>query len=573
MSKRSINRELYKAGVPGATRAGAKKANPHDHAHDYRGHDCPVCYTAECECGPGYTCEACLAFAPDVRRNVQPQYDTSLTYCGCCGMPPGVCPCPHGHDPFAHPGGPDGTCHGGATAVKKNPWFSPPALQYVARFAGNPKAPTPAPFLEWGTKTRGHGVLDYTDGYSGPPGYAPPGQGPLSNPRPFRTGDRVTWSDEALDLDMGRRGQIMTVEGKSLHAADEGRTRIVTERGHRRQVNDWEIVHATGANPHDVLCQCGWGRLGMEEGEIPDRCPVCNHAIGICESCGDRKSECECGGHTHGTGRHPLSDYYREQGMRDAEDPDYDSYPYPNPPVRSNACYGLHFHQDKPFDPPAELLERLPGTGRASQWSGRSNPEYFSRAQGTARPFSRGSMHRAMETDPMHASRMKGMLAFYGKSAFGVELTSRQIESMLGKAPKDIKGTATAKSSVKKHYVGKRKVPVGPVKKGQRVELADVKRRVDAIFYAQSRGLRTLPGVSISESTVPAPAKGRKRAPKTKLPKRKKAKKKAKKRKRANPPPAAARCVSKKKDGKRCKGKKHPGEQTCVFHTKRFAPR
>jgi hypothetical protein len=165
------------------------------------------------------------------------------------------------------------------------------------------------------------------------------------------------------------------------------------------------------------------------------------------------------------------------------------------------------------------------------------------------------------------------MLAFYGKSAFGLELTTRQIESMLGKAPKEIKGTATAKSSVKKHFVGKRKVPVGPIKKGQRVKLADVKRRVDAIFYAQSRSLKTLPGTSISEETVPTPAKGRKRAPKTKLPKRRKAKKKAKKRKRANPPPAGKRCTSKKKDGKRCKGKRHPGEQTCVFHTPRFAPR
>jgi hypothetical protein len=438
----------------------------------------------------------------------------------------------------------------GNPPVRENPWFSPPALQYVARFTGNP--PNPQPFLEWGTKTKGHGLLDYTDGYSGPPGYAPPGQGPLfdQNP-PFRAGDKVTWSEESLEMDLGRPGQVLTVVGPGLHRDDEDRTRIAFSSGRQRLVNNWAIVHLpalrhtspgrivdTGPEPRrivdtgathrrvdpaelarrlgaegasdkddplyftnpDVLCQCGWGRLGMPEGEIPDYCPVCSYAIGICEGCGERRSDCECG----------------------------------------------------------EFSE---------------NPQYFSRRAGVARPYSRGSLHRTMETDPMQRSRMKGMLAFYGKSYFGLELTGRQIESMLGKSPKDLGSRkATAKHSVKKHSVkvGARQIQVGPIRKGQKVKLADVKRRVDAIFYAQARGLKALPGVSISEDTVPAPARRRrgKRAVGTLTYKKTKAKKKAKKkRKRANPPPAAKRCTSKKNDGKRCKGRKLPGKKTCVFHS------
>jgi hypothetical protein len=26
---------------------------------------------------------------------------------------------------------------------------------------------------------------------------------------------------------------------------------------------------------HDVLCQCGWGQLAIEEKDIPELCPVC----------------------------------------------------------------------------------------------------------------------------------------------------------------------------------------------------------------------------------------------------------------------------------------------------------
>ena len=28
---------------------------------------------------------------------------------------------------------------------------------------------------------------------------------------------------------------------------------------------------------HDVLCQCGWGRLACPEEELPDYCPVCGY--------------------------------------------------------------------------------------------------------------------------------------------------------------------------------------------------------------------------------------------------------------------------------------------------------
>ncbi len=28
---------------------------------------------------------------------------------------------------------------------------------------------------------------------------------------------------------------------------------------------------------HDVLCQCGWGKLGCLESELPEECPVCGY--------------------------------------------------------------------------------------------------------------------------------------------------------------------------------------------------------------------------------------------------------------------------------------------------------
>ena len=26
-----------------------------------------------------------------------------------------------------------------------------------------------------------------------------------------------------------------------------------------------------------VLCQCGWGSLGMRESDVPDECPMCGY--------------------------------------------------------------------------------------------------------------------------------------------------------------------------------------------------------------------------------------------------------------------------------------------------------
>ena len=28
-----------------------------------------------------------------------------------------------------------------------------------------------------------------------------------------------------------------------------------------------------------VLCQCGWGSLGMRESDVPDECPVCGYRL------------------------------------------------------------------------------------------------------------------------------------------------------------------------------------------------------------------------------------------------------------------------------------------------------
>jgi hypothetical protein len=56
-------------------------------------------------------------------------------------------------------------------------------------------------------------------------------------------------------------------------------------------------------------------------------------------------------------------------------------------------------------------------------------------------------------------------------------------------------------------------------------------------------------------------------------PKKGKKPKKVKKKRRAANPPKGQRCVAKKNNGQQCKGRKLPGEPTCVFHTKRTQPR
>jgi len=34
-----------------------------------------------------------------------------------------------------------------------------------------------------------------------------------------------------------------------------------------------------GVKMVQVLCQCGWGSLGMRESDVPDECPVCGYRL------------------------------------------------------------------------------------------------------------------------------------------------------------------------------------------------------------------------------------------------------------------------------------------------------
>lgn len=54
----------------------------------------------------------------------------------------------------------------------------------------------------------------------------------------FKYGDRVTWSEEALDLDIGRRGQVLRVS----HAVSPDRTVIAYPSGRTREANNWELA-------------------------------------------------------------------------------------------------------------------------------------------------------------------------------------------------------------------------------------------------------------------------------------------------------------------------------------------
>ena len=475
---------------------------------------------------------------------------------------------------------------------RNNPWWSPPAMQYVARFTGNPSdlckvcrrqlsdqdmrhgyetcaqcAPghvpegsryheNPSdlmPFLEWGTKTKGHGLLDYVGGYQGPPGTDFATNPCSSNPDCPECGSDMFKAGLPYRVGTGS-GRTASVQvhvceecGHEEHEdSPENNPSYHPGGGVRRGGNFYPgggRAHHGGYHPgggrqyhgeyypggghyernpeerHDVLCGCGWGRLAMPESEIPERCPVCNRPIG----------------------EGPPDDDYWHGAQVEQEDYDDPSW---------GAAYG-------------------------DDWS--NNPKYFTKGRGVARPFSRGALRRTMETDPMHESRMKGMLAHYGKKLFGLELTSSQIEGMLGKGRKGLgNSTATARHAVKKGMirVGYREIPVGPIKKGQKVKLGDVKARVDAVFYAQSRRMGALEGVSISEDTIPAPAKKAKKAPKRKLPKKAKKKrvvanpvKTKKKRRPRAAPPLAQRCVKKNNNGSQCKGRKLPGQQVCVCHS------
>ena len=38
---------------------------------------------------------------------------------------------------------------------------------------------------------------------------------------------------------------------------------------------------ADGDRVVQVLCQCGWGNLGMRTTEVPHECPVCGHGLAV----------------------------------------------------------------------------------------------------------------------------------------------------------------------------------------------------------------------------------------------------------------------------------------------------
>lgn len=482
---------------------------------------------------------------------------------------------------------------------QRNPWFSPPALQYVARFTGNPPG-------------YGSSMLGY-DSYEPPPGHRV-----FHNPG-FRAGQRVTWSEEALEMEIGRRGQVMRVRYPGRHRDDADRTSIEFDSGRSRMVNNWEIVPAIGApvqqnpwfsppalqyvarftgnppgygssmldydsyepppghevfhnpgfprcdehawadetddqwsreqNPRqDVLCQCGWGRLGMEESEIPDRCPVCEHAIGICEACGERKSDCECDGyghggygHGHGPGRHPLIDHYRAQGMRDAEDPDYDSYP--NPSVRSNACYGIHFHQDRPFD-------------------------------------ARGVFAAAQQLPSMPKSH-RGHIVPGGNPGETITIRDREVpvdHSAKGKyhhvrmaEPNEFKAIRTKTLSAKKGIKARVGIFKGRGPRGGRSEIQSY--LFDAAIYTPQDVVRWIEGHRTPaplrmEISSAAPSRRRMKVygEASEAPRKKRKSVKAKvKRKPRKVPADAKRCKAKGKKG-RCKGYRQAGKTQCALH-------
>jgi hypothetical protein len=407
--------------------------------------------------------------------------------------------------------------------TQPNPWFSPPAMQYLSRFTGNPRGPAPMPFTEWKEfRKKGHGELDYLMGYTGPPGFA-------QNPQGFRAGERVTWSEEALDMGMGRPGQIMRVRYPGQHREDADRTSIEFESGRSRMVNNWEIVRVPSQNPegeahHQVLCQCGWGSLSMPESQIPDYCPVCSHPVGVCEACGLRKSECECylEDESFGpTGRHPLSDFYRRQGQLDAEDPDYDARPNPDRYVNAVEIRGRRV----PVEHSARGKYHHVRVGEPGQYT-------------------------AIRTKTL--SESKGIKARIGRiKGRGARGGKTEIQSYLSDAgrytPQDV------------------------------VRWMEGHRTPPPLLVMISSAGATKRRMKVYGESPEAPAKKRRKVKRKVAARKKKAKKKKAKKRRVagNPkkrrsrpvPPAAQRCVEKKKDRSRCKGRRLPGQKVCVCHS------
>ena len=218
------------------------------------------------------------------------------------------------------------------------PWFSPPALQYVARFSGNPPP----------------------RGYMTPPS--------RRNPPPFHPGG----VRPGFGPGGGRRHHHPSGPARTRHGRPESyhpgggfhREGAYHPGGGHYENNPGCYDDGDGSqscwysNPHsepkhDVLCGCGWGRLGMPESEIPLHCPQCGSEVGL-------------------RGRGHSEGYYRGQQheQEDWDDPSYgaaygdDAFNMNPPPVRRNACYGIHFHQEQPFNAPEGLFEAAHGRPR-----------------------------------------------------------------------------------------------------------------------------------------------------------------------------------------------------------------
>lgn len=127
---------------------------------------------------------------------------------------------------------------------------------------------------------------------------------------------------------------------------------------------------------------------------------------------------------------------------------------------------------------------------RPKKWNGR----YYSKKPIVGdkllpKPYGMGKLTRKMEKHKTLKGRARGMLRWIARKEFGVELSDRQVEAMLGKAPSDLRGVV------------------------QGVKRADIKRAHDRVFFSSSRGLHAMPG---TKAVAVEPAKGKVRTRKPK---------------------------------------------------------
>jgi hypothetical protein len=295
-------------------------------------------------------------------------------------------------------------------------------------------------------------------------------------------------------------------------------------------------------NPtHQVLCGCGWGNLAMEESEIPDYCPVCEQPVGVCGSCGERKSDCEC----------------------------YDS----NPPVRRNACYGVHFKQDKPFNAQGliGMARQLPGPGSPMArpiHEYLDNPAASPKRMLPASQFGMAAAWRRGEEGELEGD----MIVIRGREVPVEHSAKGAFHHVRVADPSEFKAIRTKVLSAKKGIKARVGIFKGRGPRGGKSEIQSY--LFDAKQYTPQDVARWIEGhktpapllVQISSAT---PSKRRMKVygKEAEAPRkaRKSVKKKAKKKPRALPA-AAKRCTAKTKAG-RCKGYKQAGKQQCALHS------